>query len=73
MKTNRMILNDTLIETIRSPRLGEEAERNGLTKPVELQSAASTSIHNRGVMDYLNRDISFLCADPKICMCSSTS
>lgn len=36
MKTNRMILNDTLIETIRSPRLGKKAERNGLTKPVEL-------------------------------------
>ena len=60
------VLLNLLVETIRSPGLGKEAEGDSLAEAVKLESAASTSIHNRGVMNDRNGNVTLLRTNPEI-------
>lgn len=72
MQTNRMILNNTLIETIGSPCFSKETKGNSLTKTIELETATTTSIHNGSIVNHFNINIAFLSTNPKIRVSSST-
>ena len=61
-----MILNNTLVEAIGSPRLGKEAERDRLTKAVELEATAAARIHNGGIVNDFDVDVALLRSNPKV-------
>ena len=67
------ILLNFLVEAVRSPCLRKEAKRHGLTETVELQTAASTSIHNGGVMDDSHRNITLFRANPEVRVCGCST
>lgn len=73
MELHVEVLLNLLIETIRSPGLGKEAEGDGLAEAVKLESAASTSVHNRGVVNDRDGNVTFLRANPEIRVRSSSS
>lgn len=66
VEINTVILDNTLVEAIRSPRLGKEAERDRLAKAVELEATAAARIHNGGVVNDFNVDVALLRSNPKV-------
>lgn len=66
MHTHLPILLDTVVETVGLPCLGEEDERDGLTKVVELKSAGTHSVHDGGVVDDLGGDVECSGAEEKV-------
>lgn len=68
VKINAVILDNTLIEAIRSPRLRKEAQGNGLSKAVELKAAAAACIHDWRVVNNLYLNIAFFRTDPEVAM-----
>ena len=66
VKLHVEVLLNLLVETIRSPGLGKETEGDGLTEAVKLESAASTSVHNRGVVNDRDGNVTLLRANPEI-------
>lgn len=66
MQTDGVVLDDALVEAVRSPGFGEEADRDRLAEAVELQTAASTSIHNGGIVNHLNWDVLLLRTNPEV-------
>ena len=60
------ILLNLLIKAVRSPGLSKEAQRHSLTETVELQTAASTSIHDGGVVNDSHGNIALLRTNPEV-------
>ena len=66
VEINTVILDNTLVEAIRSPRLGKEAQRDRLAKAVELEATATARIHNGGVVNDFNINVALLRSNPKV-------
>lgn len=66
MQLHVTVLLNSLIEAVRSPSLRKEAQRNGLTETVQLQTAAAASIHNGGVVNHLHIDIPLPRTNPQV-------
>lgn len=56
VQTNLSVLVDLVVERIGLPRVSEENQRHGLAKVVQLQTASTNSVHNRGIVDGLVLD-----------------
>jgi hypothetical protein len=50
------VLLDTIVEAIRFPGIGEEHQRDGLAKAVQLETTRANGIHDGGVVDDLGGD-----------------
>ena len=61
-----VVLDDAFVEAVRSPGFGEEADRNRLAESVELQTTASTSIHNGSIVNHLNWNVLLLRTNPEV-------
>ncbi len=55
------------------PRVGEEAEGDGFTKSVELETTAPDSVHDGGIMHYLNFDTALIRSYDKVGMGSGST
>ena len=58
MQLHVAVLLNALVETVGSPGLRKEAQRNGLAEAVQLQTAAAASVHNGRVVNHLLVNIS---------------
>ena len=67
-----VVLNNSIIKTIRSPSLSVERNGDGLTETVQLETGAADGIHDGSVVDDLNGNLALLGTNDKISMsCSS--
>lgn len=66
MEADGVVLDDALVEAVRSPGFGEEADRNRLAEAVELQTTAGTSIHDGGIVNHLNWDVLLPRTNPEV-------
>ena len=67
-----VVLNNSIIKTIRSPSLSVVRNGDGLTETVQLETGAADGIHDGSVVDDLNGNLALLGTNDKISMsCSS--
>lgn len=50
------VLLHAVVEAVRTPRIREEHQRDGLAEVVQLQTARAGGVHDRRVVDHARRD-----------------
>ena len=68
MQSEIDVLLDSVVKAVRFPCVCEEYEGDGLTKVIELETASSDGVHNRGIMNDPGGDVQCPCTKDDICM-----
>lgn len=73
MKSKISIFLDSVVEAVWSPSVCEEHDGNGLAKIIQLQTTRTNSVHNRSIVNDLDRNVKFSGTNYQISMSRGTT